>query len=228
MHEGEPPIVMGVCVNIDSLKHAEQEKSHLLRALTQERARFANILEQLLSGVVLAEAHSGKLTYQNQAASIMLGRGIEHVDSVDDDVSYRFTDACGAPLAADQLPLARTVRHAEPAQMAELVYHRDDGARVHLAITSAAITDADGVARVAVAVLHDVTDLNRVEWLASSERERALVTLAAITDGVITADRRGRLLSLNPAAERMLGMLAEELRGATFLEALQFEETGGR
>ena len=227
LHEGEPPEFIGVCVNIDSLKHAQQEKDLLLRQLTDERTRFANILEQLPSGVMLAEAGSGKLSYQNRAAHQLLGRGVEHVDTYRDYGHYKFADANGTRILAEELPLARTVRNSEPTSTPDLLYERDDGARLHFAVTTAAIRDSDGVARVAVAVLHDVTSLKEAELSAETERERAIVTLAAITDGVITADRRGRISSLNPAAERMLGVASDDVRNLTFRDVLQFEESGG-
>jgi diguanylate cyclase (GGDEF)-like protein/PAS domain S-box-containing protein len=109
----------------------------------------------------------------------------------------------------------------------ELIYERGDGRRFHFAITTASITDSDGVARIAVAVLHDVSNLKRAELNAATEKERALVTLAAITDGVITADRRGAITSVNPAAARMTGVSDEQARGRTFAEVLRFEEEGG-
>ena len=224
------PSIIGVCVNIDNLKRAEQDRERLFTELAQERSRFANILEQLPSGVILAEKESGKLTYQNQASAAMLGRGLEHIDSWKDYASYRVTDANGKLIPVEDLPLARTVRNHEALEAAiteDLLYERADGARLHFSVTSAAITDSDGVARIAVAVLHDVSGLKQAERTAETERERALVTLAAITDGVITADCTGRISSINPAAERMLGVAADEVRNFTFHDALQFDESGG-
>ncbi|MES2317149.1 MAG: EAL domain-containing protein [Pseudomonadota bacterium] len=218
---------MGVCVAIDSLKASEQEKQRLLEQLTVERTRFADILEQLPSGVLLAEAPSGKLTYQNQAASILLGGSIDKVDSYRDYGRFHFTDAQGGRIANEDLPLALTVRNQVATTFEDLHYEREDGARFHLAVTSAPIFDADGIARLAVAVVHDITSLKRAELAAASEKERALVTLAAITDGVITADRNGHITSLNPAAERMTGVPQHEALASSFHEVLQFHEPGG-
>jgi transcriptional regulator with PAS, ATPase and Fis domain len=73
--------LLGVCVAIDKLKHAQAEREQLYQQRKQERTCFANILDQMPSGVVLAEAPSGNLTYQNRAADMLLGRGLEAIDT---------------------------------------------------------------------------------------------------------------------------------------------------
>ena len=225
--EQNPLELLGVCVEIEGLKAAEQEKERLYKALALERSRFASILEQSPSGVLLAESPSGKLTYQNRAAGAMLGLGIDDVESYRDYGRFNFTDLHGARIPNEESPLARTVRNQVPTSTQDLIYRRGDGAHLNLAVTTAPITDADGVARIAVAVVHDITGLKRAELAAAAEKERALVTLAAITDGVITGDRSGRVMLVNPAAERMTGMAQADARCCCFNEMLNFQEHGG-
>lgn len=225
--EEKPLDFLGTCVTIDSLKEAEQEKEQLLQTLAHERARFATVLEQMPSGVVLAEAPSGRLIYQNRAALALIGQDLQHVKSYHDYGAFNFIDANGAPIPAEELPLSRTVLHQESTNVQDLIYERDDGARLHLAVTTASILDADGSSRIAVAVVHDISGLKRAELAAATEKERALVTLAAITDGVITANRAGIVVSLNPAAERLTGVPEDDARGRPFREVLRFTEPEG-
>ncbi|MCE3608137.1 EAL domain-containing protein [Massilia sp. P8910] len=222
--EDGPMQFLGACVGIDNLKLAEDEKEQLLSQLRQERSRFADILEKMPSGIVLADVPSGRLTYQNRAAASMMGRDFSGVDSFHDDDSYTFVDASGARIPAEDLPLTQAVNGQHSPRTQDLVYERDDGERLHLDVTTAAIVDSDGVARVAIAVLHDVSKLKHMELAAAAEKERALVTLAAITDGVITADRGGVIMSINPAAERMIGLAEAAARGLRFRDVLQIEE----
>ncbi|MDQ1833802.1 bifunctional diguanylate cyclase/phosphodiesterase [Massilia scottii] len=219
-----PMQFLGACVDIDNLKLAEEEKERLLTQLRQERARFADILEQMPSGIVLADVPSGRLTYQNRAAAGMMGRDFSGIDSFHDYDNYAFVDASGARIRAEDLPLTRAVTGQDSPRIQDLVYEREDGERLHLDVTTAAIVDSDGVARVAIAVLHDVSKLKHMELAAAAEKERALVTLAAITDGVITADRGGVIMSVNPAAERMIGIAEPAARGLRFRDVLQIEE----
>jgi diguanylate cyclase (GGDEF)-like protein/PAS domain S-box-containing protein len=60
-------------------------------------------------------------------------------------------------------------------------------------------------------------------------KELAEVTLHSITDGVITADARGRIDYLNPAAERYLGWTIPEARGRQLPEIYRIvDERSGR
>ena len=131
------------------------------------------------------------------------------------------------PQVSSQRQTARITVEHPVTRTQDLIYQREDGARLHFAVTTAPITDTDGIARIAVAVMHDITSLKRAELAAATEKERALVTLAAITDGVITCDRSGRITSVNPAAERMTGVPQQEARSSSFLQMLQFHEPGG-
>lgn len=224
--EHSAPVLMGACVDIDKRKQAENEKMRLYHQLRQERTRFANILEQLPSGVVLAEAPSGKLIYQNRAAEALLGRGISGIDSYQDYGSYALFDAKGRRLRTEDLPLTQALREGRPVTQ-ELLYERGDGKRIHFAVTTALIVDQDGTARQAVAVVQDVTELKLAQLSAATEKERALVTLAAITDGVVTVGCDGMVTSVNPSAELLLGRTEAAALGHPVADILSVEEPGG-
>ncbi|MDP3671132.1 MAG: EAL domain-containing protein [Telluria sp.] len=222
--EVKPLVLMGACVDIESLKTAEQEKENLYRELNRQTSRFANILEQMPSGVLLADVPSGKLTYQNRAAQAIFGCPLDAMGNYPDCADFRFFNARGEPVRPQDMPLARTVSGQAGSQTEELFYERPDGARLHLAVTTAAIVDNDGEARLAVAVMHDVTKLKEAQLQAATEKERAQVTLAAVTDGVVTTDRRGTVASMNPAAQRLLGVSGEQACGRPFSEVAQVDD----
>ncbi|RDH85667.1 MAG: GGDEF domain-containing protein [endosymbiont of Galathealinum brachiosum] len=57
------------------------------------------------------------------------------------------------------------------------------------------------------------------------EKERALITLNSIADGVITTDIEGRVLYLNPVAERLTGWKLEDVHGTALDDIFQmFDE----
>ncbi|HEY0060824.1 MAG TPA: EAL domain-containing protein [Telluria sp.] len=225
--EGEPLVFMGVCVAIGSLKAAEDERGRLLATLEHERARFASVLDQMPSGVVLAEIPSGRVIYRNDAVRHMMGPALDDIDSFHQYGRFRLIDERGAVVPAALLPLSRTVQTQETTSVQDLIYERADGARLHLAVTTAPVTDADGNASIAVAVVHDVSKLKHAELAAATEQERALVTLAAITDGVITISRAGQVISINPTAERLTGVTDADARWRPFHELLRFDEAEG-
>lgn len=67
-------------------------------------------------------------------------------------------------------------------------------------------------------IVQDITERKRAEAALFEEKERALVTLASIGDGVITTDTQGRVTFLNPVAEYMTGWKNEHAKGRQLKE----------
>ncbi|MFL6199429.1 MAG: diguanylate cyclase domain-containing protein, partial [Thermoanaerobaculia bacterium] len=72
-----------------------------------------------------------------------------------------------------------------------------------------------------VCIAFDVTERKLAEEALHSEKERALVTLASIGDGVIRADPGGRIDYLNPVAERLTGWSSERALGQPVSEVFR-------
>ncbi len=64
-----------------------------------------------------------------------------------------------------------------------------------------------------VAMVRDVTERKRFETELASEKESLAVTLRSIGDGVITTDAEGRVIMVNPEAERLTGWSAKDAMG---------------
>ena len=62
-------------------------------------------------------------------------------------------------------------------------------------------------------VFRDITERKRAEEELSNERERLEAIIAGMTDGLIMLDRRGLVVSINPALEYMLGLKAKDVIG---------------
>ncbi len=73
--------------------------------------------------------------------------------------------------------------------------------------------DSNKQRRGLVIVARDTTQRKRDEEALFAEKERAQVTLQAITDGVITVDLHGRIDYLNPSAETLTGWPLAQARG---------------
>ncbi|HKE16781.1 MAG TPA: ATP-binding protein [Kofleriaceae bacterium] len=127
-----------------SLKRLAAEIERTVAALASERARFAAVLEGMREGVIALDAES-RVTLMNRAAQELLGSG-------DDAVGRALLELVRVP-ALDEL-----VRAGEPgtAQL-ELPATR----RRVLARLAAAAPPVAG----AILVLHDVTELHRLETI---------------------------------------------------------------
>jgi PAS domain S-box-containing protein len=90
---------------------------------------------------------------------------------------------------------------------------RDDGAVRHVESSGEPIVDEQGLVTGLRGTLHDVTARVRSE----SELQQQGAWLSAILDtaveAIILIDSRGVIRSLNPAAERLFGWSADEIRG---------------
>ena len=69
-------------------------------------------------------------------------------------------------------------------------------------------------------VVQDITERKRAQAALFNEKERLLVTLASIADGVITTDTSGRVTFLNPIAEELTGCSVGQARGQPVDEVL--------
>ncbi|OHD13037.1 MAG: hypothetical protein A2086_08515 [Spirochaetes bacterium GWD1_27_9] len=67
-------------------------------------------------------------------------------------------------------------------------------------------------------ITSDITLRKRAEKLLIEENEKLLVTLRALSDGVITADKDGRVILINDAAEKLLDCTKEEIIGRSVAE----------
>lgn len=86
-----------------------------------------------------------------------------------------------------------------------------------------------GRVRRIVGVSADVTERIEAELALRQEKERALVTLSSIGDGVIRTDPEGRVDFLNPAAERLTGRRTREALGRPLSEVYRVaDESTGR
>jgi diguanylate cyclase (GGDEF)-like protein/PAS domain S-box-containing protein len=90
------------------------------------------------------------------------------------------------------------------------------------------VTDAGGVVTHLDGYILDITDRKRAEADLIREKERALVTLQSIGDGILRTDASGRVEYLNPIAERLTGWPVDEARGRPLREVCQLcAEAGG-
>jgi PAS domain-containing protein len=92
-------------------------------------------------------------------------------------------------------------------------YFRKDGGIVHGRLTASLVRNTDGSPRLAVGMVEDVT-AQREATRAREDRERPhREILSGLADRVLLFDREGRLVFLNSAAQRLLGVSRAEAVG---------------
>lgn len=201
----QPLLLVHACDVSDEVARRRREatESRRLRRVTDSVERHAAELDALLEGmtegVVVADAH-GKIVLVNRVAREVLGAGARLTTVADlRSLDVRRTD--GTPLPYEELPLVRALR-GERFVGLELLHVHPGGEQRRLVCAGCAASAPGGEPLVMV-VLHDVSELRRVE----AERDEALA--------LISHDLRAPLSTIALRAELLRKAL--EQRGDTEL-----------
>ncbi|MCX7847922.1 MAG: PAS domain S-box protein, partial [bacterium] len=97
---------------------------------------------------------------------------------------------------------------------------RPDGVVRWVAERGNVVRDEQGVPVRMLGLIMDITERKEAELALAAEKERLMVTLRSIGDGVITTDMKGRVTLMNKEAERLTGWKQEEVRGRVLGEVL--------
>ncbi|MDD2773085.1 MAG: PAS domain S-box protein [Elusimicrobiales bacterium] len=81
--------------------------------------------------------------------------------------------------------------------------------------------DKDGRVRHVISCARDITELKRAEEALREEKERLIVTLRSIGDGVIAADKHGNVVLMNKVAEDNTGWKEAEAFGRPLSEVFR-------
>ncbi len=90
---------------------------------------------------------------------------------------------------------------------------RKDGSLLWCNTYTSPVKDIEGQTKYFISVMTDITDRKQAEEDLATEKERLSVTLRSIGEGVITTDTAGRVVLLNPVAEKFTGWTQAEAAG---------------
>jgi diguanylate cyclase (GGDEF)-like protein/PAS domain S-box-containing protein len=147
----------------------------------------AALVEQVSDGIIATD-NCGTITSWNPAAAMIYGR------SALETVGLPLIDVIGV--------------HPQSGESLEGVHFRADGTRIDVRIAVAPLRDARDVVNGQVVVCSDLTEQRLAE-------QRFATVVASLQEGVVVVGRDGRIESVNPAAELLLGQVAEDLCGST-------------
>lgn len=111
----------------------------------------------------------------------------------------------GEPFPPANRPVARAL-HGEAPRNIEMVYHLPNG-QERIAITRAApFYNAQGAIEGVVTISHDITELRQAEREILVRNQQLEAIFEAMTDGVNVYDRDGKILRMNSAYKRFIGL----------------------
>jgi len=206
--------ILGLIIDITERKDAAE-------ALRESEERFRALYESSRDAIVLTDPQDeGRILAANPAACRMLGWAEEELVGRGRDAMLDPDDPAVAAVLRE--------RGRDGAAFTELMYRRRDGSTFPGELGTALFRDSRGDVR-SVAIIRDITERKRFEHaLAESEADARsfmenMVDACAICETVCDADRTPvdiRLVDVNPALERELGLPASAIVGRTATEIL--------
>jgi diguanylate cyclase (GGDEF)-like protein/PAS domain S-box-containing protein len=199
---------------LDTLAERKQEVEAMNARISANEERLRHALEGSNDGLWDWDLLTDEVYYSPRWKE-MLGYQDHEITNI-----YSSWEALMHPADLPEV-LARIQAHLEdPARPYETLHrmrHKDGDWRWILT-RGRALSDTDGRLVRMVGTHVDVTEQKRLESTLYEERERALVTLRSIGDGVITTDAKGSITFLNPIAERLTGWHNKDAAGRTLEE----------
>jgi PAS domain S-box-containing protein len=116
---------------------------------------------------------------------------------------------------------------------AQMVGKRENGQTAYYVVTTAPLSRAGEPVEHVIEILHDITDVKALETELICERQFLASMIDQSFDGIVATDAARRITVVNPAAEDLLGVTVDEVRGSTDLERvyptefLVVQEKGG-
>lgn len=101
----------------------------------------------------------------------------------------------------------------EPIEAHDAVHLDKHGSRLEASVTMTPIRNAAGRVTGGVLIAHDLTGERRADKAFRRGEARWQSIVESAVDGIITIDRRGRIETFNPAAERLFGFRRDEVLG---------------
>ncbi|KAA0680528.1 hybrid sensor histidine kinase/response regulator [Azospirillum brasilense] len=152
-------------------RRLEDERTLLTRQLEAERSLLTAILDHLPSGLLVAEAPSGRIVKVNDTALRLLGGPPPPVAGCGCDG----TRACngGACFGDGRCPLSRALRQGETVEQEDFPYTRPDGTAMTLSVSATPVRAPDGRVTLAICTLRDVGERKAMELALQRAKEEA-------------------------------------------------------
>jgi len=181
-YQGRPSIQV-IAREITERKRAEQEREIMLKQLDYERSRFEAVVRQLPIGVMIAEAPSGRLIYDNEQSRRIFRQEFQEARNVAD--YGKFWKICrpdGSPLPVEEYPLARAVR-GETVTGEEYRIGRGDGSQGYVCVNAIPILAPSGEIVSGLAAFDDITESKAAAEALFDSEERLNLALEAAEMG---------------------------------------------
>jgi PAS domain S-box-containing protein len=208
--QGNPVRLVGTNQDVTASKQAQADRERLLAQLETEHSFLEQTLQQMPSGVVIAEAPSGKLLFQNGEAMQLLRHPMPDPETYAGYAQYGEFYSAGQLYHPDDYPLARSIRLGEAVKAEEVYYRRSNGTEAIFSVNAAPILNSDGHRIAAVCTFEDISNRKQIEEKLRQSEERYRYLADLIPQLVWIADTSGVLLDVNDRWSVYTGFTLEQ------------------
>ncbi len=204
----EKQMLFSIIHDITARRQAEE-------ALRESESRFRALFDQMAVGVARIETQTGKFIQVNQKDYDIVGYSREEMESLDFQ-SITHPDDLQADLENMEQLKSGTVREYT---MEKRLIHKN-GSIVWVALTVSPMWVSGAVPDFHIAIVQDITERKQAEE-ALKESEERYRTLIEWSPEAMAVYQDGKLIYLNPAAIKVLGVIStEELAGKSALDLI--------
>ncbi len=190
------------------------------RRLEATHGRLEAVLEQMPSGVIIAEAPSGRVQLCNEQASRIWRRPLPVLSSIDEYGQWEGYHHDGRRYRADEWPLSRSIRLGEVVSREEIRIRRGDDTWGWIDASSAPLRSRQGRITGAVMVFADASERKQAEEALREAKEYAETLIENANAMIVGLDVAGRIRVFNPAAEEITGYTRAEVEGKNWFDVL--------
>lgn len=210
-------ILLIVAALLSALQDRRNRSERFLRDVKEE---LEVILNTVGDGITAKDA-SGRLVFANPAAAALTGRTLDELTPgstlfrrLQDE--HRLTDEQGVALSEGTLPYHRVFATGKPAEAIFGLRSADGTSTRWIQLRSSPVFDRNGRVRLAVNILHDITEKRRLELVRRENEERVRRILDNLTAfvGIMTPD--GVLIEANRSALEAADLTPADVLGRPF------------
>lgn len=200
----------------DAQREADRHRIELEseRALAEvERLRLRVVMDSLPLGLWIVDA-DGTVVHVNGegerlqgfSRDLVIGRANLHAEG---PALYALQHLDGTPYAGEDFPISRALR-GEVTDQEEILWEVGGSQRV-ITVSAAPIREPSGRVIGGLAAVQDITARKFIEQELRRQHEFINAVTRSMGEGLYAIDEDGKLMLMNPAAERMLGWTEAEL-----------------
>ncbi|GEM_PF-4793349 len=204
MEIGDERCILVTTFDITEYKKVQIEREKLIKELEESKALFQTAIEQLPSGIVVADAPDANIRIINKALYDIRDKTnmvLENIPIEKHAMNWQIYYPDGRIFDPNDLPLSRAIFKGEMSTNVEAIFKHDNGEKRWVLINAAPIYDKKGKIIAGVAVCHDITDKKQIE----AERSLLISVIETTNDLVAITTPETKITYINQAGRKLVG-----------------------